>query len=81
MTSISFQLMMISSSRPISPMHLDNNGNQLSGAGIDFDVVHTSQPVTVADIDDFFIVHIGDSAKHTHTSLRYSMPAFHRLCL
>lgn len=47
---------------------MDDDGKQLRRAGVDFHIVHTADARAVAYVDDLFIVHIGDSAKHIEQS-------------
>ena len=49
-----------------SSMHDD--GDELSRAGVYLHVVHSADAGPVADVDDLFIMHVRDSAKHLHAS-------------
>ena len=47
---------------------VNHNSHQLRRTGINFHIVHTTQTATVANINNLFIMHIGNSAIHIAAS-------------
>lgn len=61
---------------------VNDDRHQLRSMGIHLDIVHAAQTAAVADIDDLFVVHVRDPAKHIRQLLyRSRRRILRRSCL